>query len=223
MFFFSSLLSQVSRPEWQNCAVQLQVLGKQTQEGDSQMSLEADHGHDSASNTVCLDSYIQDISEISSAENAKQHPLPNSSNQPLETQPDGGVGEIRQPAGEPQRSTPCSSLKIRNSKMKKQLKSSSTQPSVSQSRPGPYSCKACGKTFNYMYTLRTHAQTHGMDKIRICGVCGKHLDSVEELVHHVQSHTKVIKCGLCGKTFSSNFRLRRHERFHRQKSVKVKS
>lgn len=193
------------------------------------MSLEADHAHDSASNIVCLDSYIQDISESGSAESGTQHPLPNSSNQPLEMQPHSGVGEIRQPAGEPQRSTPCSSLKTRNSKTKMKRSSPPLSPNIkkstsfSQSPPGPYSCKACGKTFNYMYTLRTHAQTHGMDKIRICGVCGKHFDSIEGLVHHVQSHTKVIKCGLCGKTFSSNFRLRRHERFHRRKSLKAKS
>uniref|UniRef100_A0A3Q0SXV2 C2H2-type domain-containing protein n=1 Tax=Amphilophus citrinellus TaxID=61819 RepID=A0A3Q0SXV2_AMPCI len=86
-----------------------------------------------------------------------------------------------------------------------------------------YSCKACGKIFHYMYTLRTHAQTHTKDKSRVCGICGKHLQSTESLVQHLQSHTKSNKCGTCGKQFSSNSRLKRHRMFHRPKGVNVMS
>ncbi|XP_044026942.1 zinc finger and SCAN domain-containing protein 21-like isoform X2 [Siniperca chuatsi] len=129
--------------------------------------------------------------------------------------------------------TPCSNLKALNSKRKKHVKRSlpplsvtikkSTQISVSQNPTGPHCCKACGKTFHYMYTLRTHAQTHTVDKIHICGICGKHFESTESLVQHLQSHTKRNKCGTCGKQFSNSSRLKRHRRFHRPKGLNIMS
>ncbi|XP_039976839.1 zinc finger and SCAN domain-containing protein 21-like isoform X2 [Xiphias gladius] len=129
--------------------------------------------------------------------------------------------------------TTCSRLKALNSKKNLHVKRSlppsslnikkSTQLSANQNPAGPHCCKSCGKIFHYMYTLRTHAQTHTVDKILICGICGKHLESTESLVHHLQSHTKRNKCGICGKQFSSNSRLKRHRRFHRPKGLNVTS
>ncbi|XP_029299622.1 zinc finger protein Gfi-1b-like [Cottoperca gobio] len=222
---------EVSHPEWQN-SVQLQIKDEQIQKGDSQMSVEADQAKDPAFDIVIADSYIQDLGESNSVECSKGHPLPNSST-PLETQPDSGDGGLLQPAGESQHTTPCSSVKALNTKRKVHLKRSlpplslkinkSTKLSVSRKHTGPHSCKACGKTFHYMYTLRTHAQTHAVDKIHICGICGKHLASKEGLVQHLQSHTKRNKCGICGKHFSNNSRLKRHSKFHRPKGLNVMS
>lgn len=235
------ILSTVSHPE------KMQIKGN-SQMGEQ--SLEADHAQDCAFNTVCVGSYIQDPSESNSVESSKRHPLPNSSTQPLESQPDSGAGEIWQPAGESQHTaevaenrssskieewkknlTPCSSLKALNSKRKRCAKrplpplslniKKSTQLSVSRNPTGPHCCKACGTTFKHMYTLRTHAQTHTVDKIHICGICGKHLESTESLVQHLQSHTTRNKCAICGKQFSSNSRLKRHRRFHRPKGLNV--
>ncbi|XP_034401022.1 zinc finger protein 564-like isoform X2 [Cyclopterus lumpus] len=207
---------QVSHPEWQN-SVHVKIEGEQ-------MSVEEHHAQDSEFSIVCADSYIQDLS----VESSKRHLLPNSSNQPLEMLPDSGVGGIYKPAEESQHTTPRTSLKALGIKRKvpvKRKKSNikTSTLSVSQNPTGPHCCKACGKTFDYMYTLRTHVLTHAGDTIHICGICGKHLESMESFVQHIQSHTTRNKCGICGKQFSNNFRLKRHRRFHRPKGLNVMS
>ncbi|XP_076609954.1 uncharacterized protein LOC143334885 [Chaetodon auriga] len=234
----------VSHPELQN-SEQLQIKGEQIQNSQmGEQSLETDHTQYSAFNIVCVGSYIQDPTKINSEESSKGHPLCNSSAQPLEPQPDSGVGEIWQQAGEHQHNTDDkieewktnhtpSGLKAPSSKRRKLVKRSlpplslnikkSTQLSVSQNATGPHSCKACGKTFHYIYTLKTHAQAHAVDKTRMCGICGKRLESKESFVQHFQSHTKRNKCGICGKQFSNNSRLKQHRRFHGPKGLNVMS
>ncbi|XP_040909997.1 zinc finger protein sens-like isoform X2 [Toxotes jaculatrix] len=217
----------VSHPEQQR------IKGELIQKGNSQVgeqSSGADHAQSSAFSISCMDSFIQDIGEINRVQSSKGRPPPNYSNRRLETQPDSGVGEIWQPAGD-SKHTSGGSAKVFSSKKKKHVQRAlppmslslkrSTQFSASQNPTGPHCCKACGKIFHYMYTLRTHAQTHTVDKISICGICGKHLESTESLIHHLQSHTKRNKCGICGKQFSSNSRLKRHRRFHRPKGLNV--
>ncbi|XP_023133252.2 zinc finger protein 260-like [Amphiprion ocellaris] len=109
------------------------------------------------------------------------------------------------------RSLPRMSLNIKNS----------TPLPAGQNPADCFCCKACGKLFHYVYTLRTHVQTHAKDKIPVCGICGKHLESTEGLVQHLQSHTRRNKCGTCGKEFSSLSRLKRHQSFHRPRGLKV--
>ncbi|XP_068431773.1 zinc finger protein 853-like isoform X2 [Clinocottus analis] len=196
---------QVSHPDWQN-SVQVKIEGEQIRKG----------------------SYIQDLSKINSVGSSKGHLLPNSSNQPLEALPDGGVGGILQPAAESQHTTPRIRLQTFGIKRKVPMKRKKTNLkkstlSVSQNQTGPHCCKACGKTFYYMYTLRTHVLTHAGDTLHICGICGKHLESMDSFVQHIQSHTKRNKCGICGKQFSNNSRLKRHRRFHRPKGLNVMS
>lgn len=211
--------------------------------------LEADHAQDSALNVIYVDSFIQDVSEIKSMESGKRRSRRNSSTKTMETQP----AEIWEPAGESPHITKGgavtengssmktekwkknhSGLKTLNSKRKKKCVKRSLPPvssniqkstklSVSQNHTGVYCCKACGKTFHYMYTLRAHVQTHTGDKIHICGICGKQLEDTKSLVQHLQNHTKRNKCGICGKQFSNNFRLKRHRRFHRPKVLNVMS
>ncbi|XP_042362626.1 zinc finger protein 568-like isoform X2 [Plectropomus leopardus] len=219
-------IRQVSHAEWQN-SVQVEVKGEQIQQGNSEIILKVDHAQGSAFTAVCMDGLVQDPSEIS-LQSGEGHPLPHCLNQPLEKQSDSGVDGIQQTAGESQHSTTHSSSKACNIKTNKGVKKSSSalskkssQPFVSQSPTGSHRCKACGKTFHYMYTLRTHVQTHAVDKIRICGICGKHLKPAESLIQHLQSHTKTNKCVICGKQFSNSARLKQHKRFHRPKGLNV--
>ncbi|CAB1331516.1 unnamed protein product, partial [Coregonus sp. 'balchen'] len=53
--------------------------------------------------------------------------------------------------------------------------------SSSQSHATPCCCKVCGKSFHYMGSLIKHVQTHTKDKETLCGVCGKHMESTEEI------------------------------------------
>lgn len=181
-----------------------------------------------AQSDVCVGSYIQYAVDMG-------RPPSGSSIQLLAPQPDGGVRVISQPAEEAQHSTDNqagknsapSAFKTLKSKRKKPLKRSlwpskaSKQPSANHNHTGPYVCKACGKTFHYMYTLRTHVQAHRLDKI--CGICGKHLAPTENLLQHLQSHKKKKKCGVCGKQFLDNARLKRHSAFHRPKGLNAVS
>lgn len=177
-------------------------------------------------------------------ESSRGHPLPLSSSQTVDTSTNTGVCEIREPAGksphiiEDNKSeewknnhTPC--LKALNSRRKRLVKRSSlslssnkkkqTQSSTGQNNTGSYCCKVCGKTFHYMYTLRTHVQRHTGDQTHGCGLCGKHLKDTESLVQHIQTHTKRNKCGICGKQFSNKSRLNRHKAFHKPKGLNVLS
>ncbi|KAM9737260.1 uncharacterized protein ACNS7B_013015 isoform 1-T1 [Menidia menidia] len=95
--------------------------------------------------------------------------------------------------------------------------------SASQNPTGSHVCRACGKSFHYMYTLNTHVLTHAWDKAGICGICGKHLGKRESLLHHVQKHNKRNRCRTCGKEFSSVSRLKRHKKFHLPKGLNVMS
>lgn len=210
---FFLLWSLVSRLEFQH-SQQLQIKSELIQQGNSQVgeqSLEADHSQDSAFNIVCVDSFIWDISEP-----ARDSLAENGSSSKTE--------EWKK------NHTPCSCLTVLSSKRKRHVQRSLPPMrfnmkklkllSASQNPTGPHCCKACGKIFHYMYTLRTRAQTHTEDKICICG---KHLQSTESLVHHLQSHTKRNKCGICGMQFLNFSRLKRHRRFHRPKDPTVTS
>lgn len=86
---------------------------------------------------------------------------------------------------------------------------------------GPHQCKACGKRFHYMYTLRTHVQAHRLDGV--CGICGRRLGRGQSLLQHLQNHRRRKKCGICGKQFSDDARLRRHSAFHRPKALSAMS
>ncbi|XP_078146596.1 uncharacterized protein LOC144542897 [Centroberyx gerrardi] len=201
--------------------------------------------------SLIQDSILQrHLSHMNSVESSERLPLPTSSTEPMEAQPRvwEPAAESWHPTedcaaaenGNSSRNEdwkmsggPGSSLKILKSKKAKPVKRPRSHISVkrkksarlsSSRRPtGPHCCKACGKAFHYMYTLRTHAQTHTVDKSCICGVCGKHLESTESLVQHLQTHIERNKCHICGKCFSSNSFLKLHRRFHSPKSLGVMS
>lgn len=99
-------------------------------------------------------------------------------------------------------------------------KTKSVQLSAWQRPTGPHCCKACGKSFHYIYTLRAHVQTHTVDKLQICGLCGKHLESTQRLIQHLRTHVETNKSYKCGKCSSSNF-LKLHRSFHKLKNLDV--
>ncbi|KAM4539943.1 uncharacterized protein PAE49_020691 [Odontesthes bonariensis] len=213
------------------------------QNGNNEMgeqSLEPNRTQDSALNIVLIGNCVQEVSESSSMQIGKGDLLPNSSIQTMDTQPETKATEISDSAGENQHSTgngavaetgSCS--KIEESKKAPNYRSGPTRnQGVKRSLPGQtdrrtpagsYHCKACRKSFHYMYTLRTHVLTHAQNKICICGICGQRLGYRESLVKHVQRHTRRNRCGTCGKEFSSDSRLKRHKKFHLPKGLNAMS
>ncbi|XP_061597882.1 zinc finger protein 433-like [Cololabis saira] len=199
-----------------------------------EQSLEPNNAQDSAYNMFCAGTCIQKQSEISIMENREGRPhlissTPNTgikSDLARETEHTTGNGALAEKGScSKSKTTQIIGLNLNqpSPKIKKCVKRSLPPVSLnikkathtSAGPAGSYCCKACGKSFHYMYTLRTHVHTHARDKICICGICGKHLGFRVRLVQHLQNHTKRNKCVICGKEFSSDSRLRRHEKFHR--------
>lgn len=164
---------------------------------------------------VCVDTCIQDLSEISNMENSRGKTWCTTGNSAAAENGNCSKTETTRILG--------SSVRELSPKIKKCAKRSLPPASLNLKKAtqlsagptGSYCCKACGKTFHYMYTLRSHVHTHAWDKICICGICGKHLGYRASLVQHLQIHNKRRKCGTCGKEFSSDTRLKQHKRFHR--------
>ncbi|XP_045921420.1 uncharacterized protein LOC123980890 isoform X2 [Micropterus dolomieu] len=75
----------------------------------------------------------------------------------------------------------------------------------------PLSCKVCRALHNSMKILIKHAWSHVDDPERLCGVCGEHPESVEELRSHLQSHQKTHRCG---KSFLTAVGLNGHAAVH---------
>ncbi|TNM92967.1 hypothetical protein fugu_018369 [Takifugu bimaculatus] len=90
-------------------------------------------------------------------------------------------------------------------------KKQSARPCGHQPPSGPHCCKACGKTFHYIYTLRAHARGHTADNVHVCGICGKHLGTSVNLISHLQSSRKGGGCGPQGKLLSN---VKKHKTCH---------
>ncbi|XP_041823298.1 chorion transcription factor Cf2-like [Melanotaenia boesemani] len=186
-----------------------------------EQSLRLNQNQDYGLNIICLDTCIQDISDI-----CIRNPLPNFSTQAVGNKPDTGASEMLDPAkgnhhtagsstseetGSCSKSEESDTTKMTSSlnrldpKKKEAVKRSlpskylyakkARQSPAGQNTSGSFRCKACGKNFYYMCTLRTHVRTHAHDKTCICGICGKRLGCRESLVQHVQSHNKRNICG----------------------------
>lgn len=100
-------------------------------------------------------------------------------------------------------SGPCRSSRSAQSKTERNKTSAAGLKTKNQPPSGPHCCKACGKTFHYMYTLRAHARAHTADNVHVCGLCGKHLGTSVNLISHLQSNKKGGRCGPQGKLFSN--------------------
>ncbi|XP_074555126.1 uncharacterized protein LOC141811108 [Halichoeres trimaculatus] len=72
------------------------------------------------------------------------------------------------------------------------------------------SCKVCQALSGSRNMLIKHSWSHVEDPERLCGVCGEHSESPEELRSHLNSHKKTYSCDVCGKNFISRIGLQKH-------------
>ncbi|XP_029975955.1 zinc finger protein 429-like isoform X2 [Salarias fasciatus] len=201
------LMLQVKQESNQATDPQVQVAGEQFQNADSQtggQSLEMDFSEVSANSVVFVDSFIQDLSEITSLHNYTKCGQPTVTD--AECQTSASVKCQDPPGKRGVAETVCNS----------QTEGSTQLPS-NHNPTGSHSCKVCGKLFSHLYSLKAHAQNHAMDNKPTCGVCGKCPKPAESLTQHLLSHSKRNKCVRCRKEFSSSSRLKRHMMFHRAK------
>ncbi|XP_051260075.1 zinc finger protein 93-like [Dicentrarchus labrax] len=98
----------------------------------------------------------------------------------------------------------------------KQMKQSSTKASTDNGNAS-LSCKVCGALRGTGNMLIKHAWSHVDDPEWLCGVCGKHSESEEQLRSHLQSHQKTHSCNICGKSFLSINGLNGHVARHKGK------
>ncbi|XP_038587324.1 zinc finger protein 37-like isoform X1 [Micropterus salmoides] len=99
-------------------------------------------------------------------------------------------------------------------KTKNRKKVQSSLKASTDKSDAPLPCKVCRALHNSMKILIKHAWNHLDDPERLCGVCGEHPESVEELRSHLQSHQKTHRCNVCGKSFLTVVGLNRHAAVH---------
>lgn len=87
---------------------------------------------------------------------------------------------------------------------------------IHESRPRPYACTECDKTFLTSQNLTQHLRTHSEVKNFICKQCGKGFGTARNLEVHAIVHTgfKPFICRMCGKAFARKAEIRDHERTH---------
>ncbi|KAK2863400.1 hypothetical protein Q5P01_002933 [Channa striata] len=96
-----------------------------------------------------------------------------------------------------------------NTKRRKTIKSSQ-----STEAKAIVSCKVCGSLCGSRNILIKHSWSHVDSPKRLCGVCGNHSESSEELRSHLESHLKTHTCNICGRFFICAVALKRHVKLH---------
>lgn len=184
---------------------ELQIKHHQTQEANShigQQEFQEDDTRCPASN-ICVVRYSECPHQNTYLESSTEC-LSNFSTQPR----DFHLGICRSP-----RSARRKMQRSKTSPSCLKTKKQPEKPRGNQCPSGPHCCKACGKTFHYIYTLRAHARAHAVDNAHVCGICGKHLGTSRKLISHLQSNKKGAGCGSQGKSFSN---VKQHKIHHWQ-------
>ncbi|XP_026225000.1 zinc finger and SCAN domain-containing protein 2-like isoform X2 [Anabas testudineus] len=75
-------------------------------------------------------------------------------------------------------------------------------------------CKVCGVWYRMLGSLIKHAWSHVDEPQCVCGVCGEHFESVEELQGHLKNYQKTHDCSYCGKSFFTVTGLNSHTTLH---------
>ncbi|XP_067436571.1 uncharacterized protein [Thunnus thynnus] len=81
------------------------------------------------------------------------------------------------------------------------------------------SCTVCRVLRGSLNMLIKHAWSHVNDPQGVCGVCGEHSESAEELRSHLQSHQKTHSCNICEMYFISASGLKGHMARHRREKT----
>ncbi|XP_035497065.2 zinc finger protein 574 [Scophthalmus maximus] len=93
----------------------------------------------------------------------------------------------------------------------------SAEAASAASEKGPFSCRACSKTFPSQLQLVQHRRkSHVPERSFVCGICGKSFKKQIHVRNHIRTHTgeRPFQCSDCGKTFSSLANLTRHNLIH---------
>ncbi|XP_044039781.1 zinc finger protein 37-like isoform X2 [Siniperca chuatsi] len=75
-------------------------------------------------------------------------------------------------------------------------------------------CKVCGVWYRILGSLIKHAWSHVEEPQCVCGVCGEHFVSVDELKGHLRNYQKTHDCSYCGKSFFTITGLNSHTTLH---------
>ncbi|XP_044039816.1 zinc finger protein 37-like isoform X2 [Siniperca chuatsi] len=75
-------------------------------------------------------------------------------------------------------------------------------------------CKVCGVWYRILGSLIKHSWSHVEEPQCVCGVCGEHFVSVDELKGHLRNYQKTHDCLNCGKSFLTITGLNSHTNLH---------
>lgn len=85
-------------------------------------------------------------------------------------------------------------------------------------KPRPFNCDACEKSFVKKSSLVLHQRSHTGAKPYMCKVCGKAFGRTDVLLRHWKIHSgeKPYSCGICGKNFRRKDGLNEHQKLHNE-------
>ncbi|XP_046729442.1 histone-lysine N-methyltransferase PRDM9-like isoform X1 [Silurus meridionalis] len=81
---------------------------------------------------------------------------------------------------------------------------------------GGHQCSHCGKIFKQPWHLQEHLHIHTGERPHLCTQCGKSFYTKPLLLQHIRIHTgeKPHLCTQCGKRFANRFSFRIHQLIH---------
>ncbi|XP_067435659.1 uncharacterized protein [Thunnus thynnus] len=133
--------------------------------------------------------------------------------------PDKCDEELEESEPEPNSSKTARKPQVKHSgvKTKRSKRIHSSPKASTENSDALLSCKVCTVLCTSTNMLVKHVWSHVDDPERVCGVCGEHSESAEELRSHLQSHQKTHSCNICGKSFMTVSSLNRHASLHTEK------
>ncbi|KAI1885868.1 hypothetical protein AGOR_G00208200 [Albula goreensis] len=149
---------------------------------------------------------------------------PNPTSEPLEKIPN--LEAMKTDPNPPHRKSKASGLdahtarELRVVQVKEELPaglSSSSGPELSQStKPKPYICGECGKSYLWLKSLKKHQKIHSGEAPFSCSICCKHFSSQQLFDEHQRVHSTLWphRCADCPKTFSHLSNLKKHQLIH---------